>query len=236
MPLPYANDQLDQVRVLPPSVPAFVAPGKDWLSSIERVSSNPLLFRTHGLGRPDDVLLVPFLELHQERSTVYWHLMNPAEYDKATASQTAVNDKWTAVTSRAVDSVKPADLTSEAAHAAAADKSVSGTQDGKGWRYAERGGEFEYQLNTGGKDSLDLVCAYSGYDRGRKFDVFVGDQKLAINYQSPSGENPLVVETYSMPHDALAGKDKVKIRFVSGKDRNSATATVFGLALVPGGS
>src|SRR5258708_3696898 len=93
MPLPYAFDQLDQARFPDPSVPAFVSVDKNWLSKIERVSTRPLLFRTRGLGQPNDVFLEPFKDVHNERNAVYWRLMSQADWDKVTAETTALKDR-----------------------------------------------------------------------------------------------------------------------------------------------
>jgi len=53
--------------------PALTGTAQTVVARIEPVTGQPLTFRTH-LARPDDVTLVPFYQLHDERYAVYWRL------------------------------------------------------------------------------------------------------------------------------------------------------------------
>lgn len=58
-----------------PAVPALVGDEQQVLAGIEPVAGQPLSFRTRGIGSPHDVELVPFAQLHHQRYTVYWRLL-----------------------------------------------------------------------------------------------------------------------------------------------------------------
>ncbi len=234
MPAPYVRDQLDQARFPDPLAPDLVAatPG-DFLSHVELVSRDPLLFRTRDLARPHDVLLAPFYSVHHERYTVYWRVLTPDAWQSEQQKIAAVGKSWADEKARAVDLVTPADLTSESAHHFAGDDTQSGTIGAQGWRQAQKKGFFSYELATGDARALTLVCAYGSRDRARAFDVLVNDQKIAT--PTPDGNAPgeIFLERYALPSAALAGRSTVTIRFQPAGKWDSATATVFGCALVP---
>ena len=61
-----------------PDVPALAGTSHAILTAIEPVAGEPLRFRTRGIGRPHDVELMPFYQLHHQRYTVYWQTVDAA--------------------------------------------------------------------------------------------------------------------------------------------------------------
>jgi len=55
-----------------PPVPVLAVASGDPSTWIERVEGEPLNFRTKGVGKPEDVSLIPLADLHHQRYTVYW--------------------------------------------------------------------------------------------------------------------------------------------------------------------
>jgi DUF1680 family protein len=89
MPNPYAKDQLDFVKVPDPQVPVFVADENSLLKHIKPVSGQPLTFRTKNLGKPDDVTLIPYYKVSNERYSIYWSVVSPADWEKNPAKASA---------------------------------------------------------------------------------------------------------------------------------------------------
>jgi uncharacterized protein len=89
MPDLHAKDQLDLVKVPDPQVPVFVTDGNSFLKHI-KPTGEPLVFRTKNLGKPEDVTLIPYYHLNDERYSIYWRLVSPAEW-KAKSAQTTVD-------------------------------------------------------------------------------------------------------------------------------------------------
>jgi hypothetical protein len=173
MPSPYVRDQVDEAWVPPPVVPAFVTAEAGWLGHIEMVSRSPLLFRTHGLARPREVLLAPFYQVHHERYTVYWRLLAPGAWEQQNAAIAATEQDWAAMQTTALDHVTAGDAAAESAHAWKGDKTVTGAVAGRSWRQVTFGGQFSYELKTGGAGQpLALVCALGSSDHSRKFHVY----------------------------------------------------------------
>ncbi len=59
--------------IAPPKLAARPERVAEWVRPVE---GEPLTFRTVGVGRPDDVTLVPFYRIHHQRYTVYWDLVD----------------------------------------------------------------------------------------------------------------------------------------------------------------
>jgi hypothetical protein len=81
----YASGQGDFNRVPDPSAPMFATTSDKLLKHVKPVRGQPLTFRTHGIGRPQEVTLIPFYEMHHERYTVYWKLLSATERKTPTA-------------------------------------------------------------------------------------------------------------------------------------------------------
>ncbi|MCX6346176.1 MAG: glycoside hydrolase family 127 protein [Armatimonadetes bacterium] len=76
----FANDQREKHNGPSIDVPCFVASGKpvdDW---VKPVSGKNLTWRTDGVGKPNDVTLIPFYKLFDERYTIYMRLHTPESY------------------------------------------------------------------------------------------------------------------------------------------------------------
>ena len=75
-----AVDQFDFVKLPVPAAPVLVGDVKDLLSHLEPVAGAPLTFATKGLGRPADVTLEPFYQLHHQRYGLYWTVLSAADW------------------------------------------------------------------------------------------------------------------------------------------------------------
>jgi DUF1680 family protein len=59
---------------VPVTVPTLAGNAQDVLARIRPVAGAPLTFETIGIGKPNDVTLVPYHRLHHERYNIYWSL------------------------------------------------------------------------------------------------------------------------------------------------------------------
>lgn len=71
--MPYAEDQGDWFKVPAVKVPKLDTKGRPVSEWVQKVSDNPLRFRTAGVGKPGDVDLVPFYQIGHQRYTIYWN-------------------------------------------------------------------------------------------------------------------------------------------------------------------
>jgi DUF1680 family protein len=86
MPSPFARDQNQFNRTRDPSVPVLVTTADTLLKHVRPVSGEPLTFRTRGIGKPEDVTLEPFYQIHRQRYTVYWQIESQAEWKASAAN------------------------------------------------------------------------------------------------------------------------------------------------------
>jgi uncharacterized protein len=92
MPSPYARNQTDLVKVPDPAVPVLIGDTNSLLKHIKSTST-PLVFQTRKLGRPEDVTLIPFYQMHHERYSVYWNVVSPADWKKQAVASADSNSK-----------------------------------------------------------------------------------------------------------------------------------------------
>ena len=234
LPAPYARDQLDQARFPDPAVPAFVTTEASWLSRIEFVSRAPLLFRTHGLAQPHDVLLAPLYATNHERYAVYWRVLTPAAWAQIQMEVKTTAQQWSDATAVALDRVDSGNVASESSHRFVGTRTDSGTVDGRGWRQAHNGGSFSYELQTKGRAGpLTLVCAFGSRDVARNFQVFVGGRKIAEPQPGDTASGAIHLERFSLPPDLTAGQASLTMKFSALEKWDASTANVLGCALVP---
>ncbi len=84
--VPYAPDQGDNFRQPVANVPVLVTEAKHLADMVKRVGANGLMFRTVGVGQPQDVTLRPFNEIFYDYYNVYWDVLTPAQYAARKAS------------------------------------------------------------------------------------------------------------------------------------------------------
>jgi hypothetical protein len=232
MPSPYTKDQLDQAYFPDPVPPAFVTDRSDWLSHVEMISRSPLLFRTHDLARPHDVILAPFYQIQHERYTVYWRLSTPDSWNQQQQAIASTEQQWAEARAVAVDSVSIGDPVSEAAHQFTGRNTQSGTLGARTWREAQKDGSFSYKLDPKNARALTLLCALGSRDRPNKFAVFVNDTKLANPQPDATAPGDIQLARYPIPAAVLTSGHPLTIRFQAADAWGAVTANLFGCALV----
>ena len=70
-PSTYAKDQTKFLHWPAPPAPVFVTAPDSLLEHV-KATGRPLTFRTQGIGRPEDVTLIPLYQVHAQRYSVYW--------------------------------------------------------------------------------------------------------------------------------------------------------------------
>jgi hypothetical protein len=92
MPNQYADDQTAQLKTPDPAVPVFVGDVQSLTSHIIPAGP-PLTFRTSGIGRPQDVTLIPFYKLNYERYSIYWNVISRESWEKNPAKAQAESNR-----------------------------------------------------------------------------------------------------------------------------------------------
>jgi len=196
-----------------PPVPVLVTDSRDPASWVKRTGDKDLRFRTHNVGKPRDVSLIPLHELHHQRYTVYWKLLTQAEWLKERAAREAEQRRRKELEARTVDLVTP-DAQLERVHNQQGKKSYSGAAFGRRWRDARGGGWFSYDMKVLPDRAVDLIVTYWGGDTGnRVFDILIDRQKLATQKLNAPKPGKFTDVTYAVPIDLTQGKQKVTVKF-----------------------
>lgn len=211
---PYVNKQLDQERHPVPDIPTLVCEPGDLLAHIEPVPGKALTFRTHGIGRPGDVTLVPYYRLHHQRLAVYWPLLSEQGWNGRLAEKAAEAAKRKAYEARIVDEVHPGEQQPETDHAFSGANTATGDFHGRKWRDARSGGWFSYELKVLPGQPLTLVGDYWGGDGGnRVFDILVDGRKIATQTLAKNKPGEFFEVEYPLPAELTLGKPRVTVKF-----------------------
>ena len=212
MPNPITANQTDFSKLPAPDAPVFVGDMAKLLKQIEPVAGRLLTFRTHDLGQPRDVTLIPFYQLHRQRYSVYWKLLSTTEWKAQTAELAAAEASRVAEEAHVVDSVSPGEQQSETDHKLQGGDTQSGDFDGRKWRHASDW--FSYEVKVLPDQPVQLVCTFWGGDAGgREFDVVVDGNIVVTEKLNNNRPGEFYDAAYALPAELVRGKDKVTVKF-----------------------
>jgi DUF1680 family protein len=219
--------------------PVIVTDQRDPALWIKLVEGKPLTFRTRSVGKPNDVTLVPYHRLWNQKYAVYWRLTDKAGWKKLKpkldAERKAKQDKMAqeaarkaAIKARTIDSVDIGLSESEKSHKIKEQNSRHGELAGRRWRDASSGGWFEYNMEVLPDNPARLICTYWGSDDRRSFDILVDGEKIATQKLNRSQPNEFFDVEYDIPAELTKDKKSIVVRFDGIED--SVTGGLFGCA------
>jgi len=215
----------------PETAPVLVAarPG-DVLARI-RPASGPLEFRTHGLGRPRDVVLKPFFRLADRRYAVYFPILTETEWMGRGARARAEAERQAAIEARTVDAVRVGSPEAERAHGLEEQGSFAWRLEGRTCRSARYGGGFAYALEVPEDGPAALRVTYwGGETRRHRFSVLVEGETVATQSLFDDRPGELFDVEYALPERLFRGRDRVRVGFRTG--RTESTGAVFDVRVV----
>ena len=208
------NGQGDFNRVADPSAPMFATASGELLKHVKPVRGQPLTFRTDDIGRPQDVTLIPFYEMHHQRYSVYWKLISEADRQEHAAQIAAADARRMAEEARVVDVVRPGEQQSETDHKLAGGDTQTGEFNGHKWRHANDW--FSYELKCDPAQPQQLVVTFFGGDGGaREFDILVGDKVVGTEKLDNNKPGEFFDATYTLASELTRGKSSVTVKFAA---------------------
>ncbi|WP_407647251.1 beta-L-arabinofuranosidase domain-containing protein [Gracilibacillus oryzae] len=210
-------------------VPALVT-NKDKLDQwIHVKDKEKLIFETDAVGQPGDqkLTLKPFYDIHHERYTIYWNIMNEESFQNFVDEEKALRDRIQKVT---VDVVTPHEQQPEVDHQMESDNSSSGYLNvvHSGYRDAKDGGFFSYEMNVDPSREMFVLVTYFGGDMPmhtdgkwmqREFSILVDEEKIGEQTLDNNKPGQLFTVSYPIPGQLTEGKDKVRVKFQADKDK-----------------
>ncbi len=218
----------------PATVPVFIAAQKPVADWVQPIPDQPGGFQTVGVGRDQDVHLLPFYRLQHRAYGVYWDLFTPAEWEKKSAEHLALEAKRLKLEAATVAFAQPGEMQPER------DFNFQGEDSSplrRMERPARRGSKwFSFDLPVEASHPMVLVVTYNNDEPvTRSFEIQVDGKKLAeqtFERRSPEQVVRFFDLEYPIPADLLKDKQKVTIRFQAAE--GSEIAAIFGLRMLRG--
>nr|WP_144922185.1 glycoside hydrolase family 127 protein [Paenibacillus bovis] len=221
------------------NVPDLVADKNDIASWITRVDEKALRFETAAVGQPGDVkvTLIPFYELHHQRYTIYWNILDEETYKNFVDEEQERVKKLQRIT---VDYVQPGEQQPEIEHDFQSENSYAGYLNiaQRSWRDSRDGGYFSYKMTVKPEQQMYLQVTYFDGDRAmffngkwyeRKFDILIDGKKLAEHKLDGKRTDRLYDVSYEIPADWIEGEDKIEVKFTS--EEGKVAGGIFGVRI-----
>ncbi|HOW64453.1 MAG TPA: glycoside hydrolase family 127 protein [Candidatus Paceibacterota bacterium] len=178
-------------------------------------TAGPMRFRLTDVVVPETaegLPLLPFFRLHDSRYQMYWQLTAKegiTRRQERLAAEERLKQEREAAT---LDAVAVGEQQPEVEHGFTGEGVETGEFQGRRWRH---GRWFQYTLDLRGEKTADLVVTYSGWDRGRQFDVLANGTLLATEQPDGSRAGEFFEKRYPLPAAVLdaAKEGHVIIRF-----------------------
>ena len=212
-------------------VPVLVADPDSIDKWLVMESQSDLRFRTVGAGRPHDVTLLPFFEIHGQRYTVYWDVYNESDWAKAEDGYLRAQREQRRVDSATIDIVRLGEMLGEQEHALEEEKSESGVAYGRKFRVANRGGWFSFSADRPAAAGV-LRCTYWGGDRDRSFQVLANGEVIASESLVAEAPNRFFDREYGIP--AMRSGQSEKLTFTFRAAEGAVGGRVFGCRVLDG--
>jgi DUF1680 family protein len=217
----------------PISIPSLVTTERPLSEWIKAETDKPGNFKTSGVGREQDVELVPFYRLHRRTYSIYFDLFSPAEWEKKAAELLAARERQRKLEAATVGFVQTGEMQPERDFNQQGEETTPVRTAGRAGRSAKKW--FSFDLPVDPAHPLKLIATYHGEERAnRSFEILVdgvriGEQKIERHRPGSPTKTFFDVE-YPIPAELVKGKQKVTVRFQA--TGGNETAGVFGVRLV----
>jgi len=185
-------------------------PLQDWLV---RMEDRPLGFETYNVGRPHDVALTPFYEMHHRRYGVYWDFVTVEQWEKRYADFLVELKRLRELKARTIDILRIGEMQPERDHSVTGEKTSPGEYNGRKLRHATDGGWFSFEMAVEPDEPTELLCTFWGSEQGpRTFDIVVDGTKIATQSLHNDRPNEFFDIAYPIPAELTKGKQKVTVK------------------------
>jgi uncharacterized protein len=221
-------------------VPSLVADKNNLKEWIKPVDGSPLTFETLEVGQPGNVkvTLIPFYELHHQRYTLYWNLMDEDAFNTFVDKEKVELERLRAIT---VDEVQPGEQQPEVEHAVKTKNSNAGYFNvvQKPWRDSRGEGYFSYEMTVEPNKKMVLQVTYYGRDNtlyvdgekyDREFDICIDGTVIATQRLEGNIADSLVDVCYKIPTALTEEKQKIEVKFTS--EEGKAAGGVYGIRVI----
>ncbi|MDT8402755.1 MAG: glycoside hydrolase family 127 protein [Bacteroidales bacterium] len=211
-------------------VPVLVSgdrPPSEWLKPLKDEANN---FIMDNVGRPRDVRLLPFYDMHDRRYTIYWDVFTEEEWDGKQEAYRLRAEELKELEGQTVDFVQPGEMQPERDHNFMDEGSRPVRFRGKAGRHT-RGGWFSFDMDMLADAPVSLVVDYFGREiRNTDFEILVNDRVIARESISRN-EGDFISISYPVPRELTVGKFRATVKFMAPEAR-SEVGPVYGVRII----
>lgn len=221
-------------------VPAIVIEEANLNKWIKPIKDEPLSFETNAVGQPgyQKIKLIPFYELHHQRYTIYWNVMNESEYKNFDDKEQKLLKRMREIT---VDTVITGEQQPEVEHSVKTKNSNVGYVNlvHRSFRDSCNEGFFSYDMKVENNQQMYLLVTYFGSDTTlhmngklleRDFSILIDGEEITTQKLESDKPDYLFDICYDIPLALTKGKEKVEVKFVS--EEGKVAGGVYGVRIV----
>ena len=165
------------------------------------------------MGRPEDVTLIPFYQMHHRRYGVYWDFFTADQWAEEEKAYRAEQQRLRVLNTRTVDVLRIGEMQPERDHNVTGQHTGTGEFRGRKFRHATDGGWFSFDMKVNAEKPMELLCTYWGSERGqRSFDILIYGRKIATQSLNEDRPGEFFDATYPIPDELTQGKEKITVR------------------------
>ena len=208
------SGELGAAAVMPEALPVLISNNRPVQEWIQPVAGKPLTFRTSGVGRPQDISLIPFYRMHHQHYIVYWDYFTPAAWRIRQQQFEAARKQQQLLEASTTDYLRPGEMQPERDHRLKGEKTDAGEAMSRHYRHATDGGWFSFEMNTAKTPAAELICTYWGSDDGnRTFDILADGALIATERLDKDKPGEFFDRHYNIPAAVLKDKSSITITF-----------------------
>jgi hypothetical protein len=224
---------------LPPLVPVLIAAEQPVESWLKPVGDTPGHFRTVGVGRvpdpagrPQEVDLVPFYQLHRRTYATYWDLFTDKEWEAERAEYVAEAERVRKLEAATIAYLEPGEAVFEGRFG------YEGADDASPYRIEGRPARtartwFSYQIPVEPAQPMGLILTFYSDDRRYSpadFQILIDGQVLAAHRLGRTDPPRFYDVSFPIPAELLRGKNSVTVRFQA--KQGSQVPAIFAVRMV----
>jgi uncharacterized protein len=182
----------------------------DWLTPVPGKAN---AFVMNGVGKPNDVELIPFHAIHDIRHSIYWDLFTKESWDKKQEEYKDEQARKAAVEARTVDFVQPGEMQPERDHNFKGERTTPGEFQDRKNREA-RNGWFSFDMKVQPDQPNILHVEYwGGFPGSKTFNILVNEEVIGTENISNIRDGQWIDIEYPIPESLTRGKSRVTVKF-----------------------
>lgn len=211
--------------------PVLLTDDKQVNNWIKPVANKPLEFKMTGVGKPQDVALIPFYKMYKEYYSVYWDYFTHADWVSRQAEYEADKKRRKEIELRTIDVFRIGEMQPERDHnLQASEKSYVSDAIGVNGREVRAGGFFSFEMTVDPALENSLLLTYIGDDKDRKFDILVNGVLIRTEELTGGKTGKFYDREYAIPIGVIGDKKRITVRIESNYGKTAGR--VFGVRVI----